>query len=70
MISAMPRNVLSLKNKLDLIECFEREKLSVKQIQEKVKCGKTQVYEKIKKKDEIKKDFEREKHISSNPMLQ
>ncbi|KAG8224729.1 hypothetical protein J437_LFUL004899 [Ladona fulva] len=55
----MPRNALSMKNKLELIECFEREKLSVKQLQERFNCGKTQVYEAIRKKEEIKKDLEK-----------
>lgn len=49
----MSRITLTLKNKLDIIENIEKKSLSVKSQQEKYKCCKSQIYNILKKKNEI-----------------
>ena len=51
-------NTLSLKDKIDIIKLKEQN-IPVKSLCEKFKCGKTQIYDAIKKKDELRKEFEK-----------
>eukprot|EP00102_Acyrthosiphon_pisum_P024766 XP_016661976.1 PREDICTED: tigger transposable element-derived protein 3-like [Acyrthosiphon pisum] len=48
---------LSLNEKIKLIESSEKDKLTVKQICELFKCGKSQVYNILKQKNEIKEQW-------------
>ena len=50
------KNNTSLKLKIDLIKCYEENKVSAKQLVQKFKCGKTHVYEILKNKDKIKSE--------------
>jgi len=49
----MPRTALTLPDKVKLIESKETEKLSMKELITKFKCGKTQAYNAIKSKEKI-----------------
>ena len=53
-MSSAKKNTLCLKEKMNLIDSYENQKLSVKELQEKYKCGKTQIYYIIKRRSEIK----------------
>jgi hypothetical protein len=48
--------VLSLNEKVKVIEAKEKDKLSVREIKMLFKCGKTQVYNTLKQKDKIMKE--------------
>lgn len=52
-------NTLNLKTKIDLIKTEQEQKLSVKQLADKYKCGKTQVYKILKNKDDIREKWYR-----------
>lgn len=47
------KRVFTLNEKAALINCSETERLSVKELTERFKCGKTAVYEILKRKSEI-----------------
>ncbi|XP_027850980.1 tigger transposable element-derived protein 4-like [Aphis gossypii] len=49
----MPRTALTLSDKVKLIELKETQKLSMKELITRFKCGKTQVYDAIKNKEKI-----------------
>jgi hypothetical protein len=49
--------VLSLNEKVKVIEAKETDKLSVREIMMRFKCGKTQVYNTLKQKDNIMNDW-------------
>jgi hypothetical protein len=51
------RVVLDLNSKVKVIEASEKEKLTVKQIAGKFKIGKTQVYDILKSKSDIKREW-------------
>lgn len=53
----MRRKNLSLKDKQDLIEMYYTHKKTVKELMIHFQCGKTQVYDCLSKKEEIKKNF-------------
>ena len=52
---------LTLNEKMQLIEASEKEKLTVKQICERLKCGKSLVYNVLKQKNEIKEQWKNDK---------
>lgn len=57
-MSSAKKNTLCLKEKIELIKLMENNKLSVKELQQKYKCGKTQIYYIIKRRDELKQLWE------------
>jgi predicted DNA-binding protein YlxM (UPF0122 family) len=48
---------LSLNEKVKVIEAKEKDKLSVREIMMRFKCGKTQVYNTLKQKEKIMNDW-------------
>jgi predicted DNA-binding protein YlxM (UPF0122 family) len=48
---------LSLNEKVKVIEAKEKDKLSVREIMKRFKCGKTQVYNTLKQKDKIMNEW-------------
>ena len=47
----------SLNEKIKVIEASEKNKLSVREIMLRFKCGKTQIYETLKNKDKIRDEW-------------
>lgn len=58
----MSRSALTLAEKVKVIELKEKDKLSIKEIVSRFKCGKTQIYYALKNKEKILAEWVRSKH--------
>lgn len=56
-MSQARKNAMTIAQKMEAISAFEEKRLTVKELQSKYRCGKTQIYDLIKNKEQLKKNW-------------